>query len=86
MDEQMVEVIQQLMGWHERQVTDLQTIVDATQVAEIRMGPEGGENDLVLSGDKAKGFRIGVAYALTRLGKLPISLTATSDDELDDDA
>lgn len=84
MDDDVVEVIQQLMGWHERQVADLQTIVDAKQVSEIRMGP-GGEDDLVLSGDKAKGFRMGVAYALTRLGKLPISLSATEDDEPGDD-
>lgn len=84
MDDEVVEVIQQLMRWHERQVADLQTIVNTKQVSEIRMGP-GGDDDLVLSGDKAKGFRMGVAYALTRLGKLPIELTPPDDDLADDD-
>lgn len=60
--------------WHQDRTTQLQTIIDTPATTEIRL--DGGDSTTVLTGDKATGFRAGVAVALSLFGKLPFTFDA----------
>lgn len=71
---ELVEFVESLQQWHERQVHPLKQIVDkkdaVIQIDGIEIEPES---------DMAKGLRFGVGLSLEFLGKLPFSVSI--DDE-----
>ena len=71
---EFVEVIQ---DWHEKQITQLDRILNTPNTTEIRLG----ESDpIVFADNEAVAFKAGVRIALQYLGKLPF----TVDDEDDE--
>lgn len=64
------------LAWHKHRVDQLQLIVDTPASTEIRLGE--GDDAIVLTGDKAVGFRSGIIVALSMFRDLPFSID-TSD-------
>ena len=82
------EMIESLLAWHKRQADQLQIISDnAKEGVTLQLGIDDPV-EIALTKDMAKGLRIGLVLALERLGKLPISVSHSGDDDLDldDDA
>lgn len=79
-DQEFIEVIQKLQGWHASQVAQLRLITD-NRTAELKLG----EQLIAADSDMAKGVRLGVLIALDRLGKLPFSVTPCEVEIEDDD-
>ena len=69
MNEETLEIIEQLIEWHQGQVDQLQLIIDKDD-ATIKIGEIEVEPGTPIH----KGIIIGVKIALMQLGKLPISL------------
>lgn len=75
------EIADGLVSWHESRVKNFRTILDAPDDTEIRLG--AGDDAIIVAGDQAKWFRIGMTVALEWIEKLPLSITrnAPSDEE-----
>ncbi|ORM62002.1 hypothetical protein PRCB_02960 [Pantoea rodasii] len=73
---EFAEFIQDLTSWHERNVADLQLIVDKPE-ASISLG--NGMPSIEAGSEKARGVRIGIILALSVLGKLPFSFAEEDD-------
>jgi len=78
-NEEMIEFIEAVQGWHENHVAQLQLIIDNSD-AEMDFGGVKIEAD----SDLAKGIRTGVQVALAQLGKLPFSTEKTAPEDEDD--
>ncbi|VVO92509.1 hypothetical protein PS732_02432 [Pseudomonas fluorescens] len=77
------EMIESLLAWHKRQADQLQIISDkAKEGVTLQLGIDDPV-EIALTKDMAKGLRIGLVLALERLGKLPISVSHSGDDDLD---
>ena len=77
------EMIESLLAWHKRQADQLQIITDnAKEGVTLQLGIDDPV-EIALTKDMAKGLRIGLVLALERLGKLPISVSHSGDDDLD---
>ncbi|CEL28664.1 hypothetical protein [Pseudomonas fluorescens] len=77
------EMIESLLAWHKRQADQLQIIIDnAKEGVTLQLGIDDPV-EIALTKDMAKGLRIGLVLALERLGKLPISVSHSGDDDLD---
>lgn len=69
MNEETLEVIEQLIEWHQGQVDQLQMVIDKSDAC-IKIDDMTIEAGTPLH----RGIIIGVKIALMQLGKLPISL------------
>ena len=70
MNEETLEIIEQLIEWHQGQVDQLQMVIDKAD-ADIKM-----EDLTIKSGTPLhNGIVIGIRIALMQLGELPISLS-----------
>jgi len=76
MDDEVLEVVQQLMAWHSNRVDQLNIFVNQ-DAEKIRIG----DHVTIDNPDVIKGIRIGVQVSLELLGKLPISLNQTSEED-----
>ena len=77
------EMIESLLAWHKRQAEQLEVISDnAKEGVTLQLGIDDPV-EIALTKDMAKGLRIGLVLALERLGKLPISVSHSGDDDLD---
>lgn len=73
-------ILQHTFEWHAQQVAELEKINEHPD-AKIRLGNEDDPNAIVLEGDQAKSFRVGIRVALHYLGKLPYDVSQADDDE-----
>ena len=79
------EMIEALLAWHKRQTDKLQLITDnSKEGTTLQLGTDEPV-EIMLTKDMAKGLRIGLALAMDRLGKLPISVSHDADDDSDDE-
>lgn len=69
-------VAEQLVMWHQRKMGNIETVLGSPADTEIRLGEE---DPIILTGDKLKGFRMGMAIAQQWFGDFPLQ---TSCDEL----
>lgn len=69
MDGQTLEIIQQLIEWHNSKVESLR-LVEQHKDADIKLG----DTEIKAGSEMHVGVRIGISVALESLGKLPISL------------
>lgn len=79
---ELQEFVEHIQTWHANQMRQLKTILDAPKDTEIRLGAD--EDAIVLTGEKADGFRMGIVVAQSFLGKLPFSVETNDPDEDDD--
>lgn len=79
MREEDAQAVQQLIDWHADKVAQLNMVKDHPD-AEIKLGNDEA-SAIILTGEQAKGFRVGITVALEYLGELPISLTQNDSDE-----
>lgn len=71
------EVAHQMIDWHADKVERFETVLGAPADAEVRL--QSGDETVTLSGDRLKGFRLGMTIALEWLGKCPLSIETSSD-------
>lgn len=79
MNEQTVEVIRQLLDWHKQKVENLKLVTEHVE-AGIRVADKNGD-ETELTAEQCVGVRFGVSLALEHLGRLPIELRETDDEE-----
>ena len=77
---EFIGVIKQLQGWHANQVAQLKLITE-NRNAELRLS----DRTVAADSDLAKGIRLGIQIALSRLGTLPFSVTPCEVEELVED-
>jgi hypothetical protein len=68
------ELAEAVQAWHSNATGQLQKIIDAPSGTDIHLGED--DMALVLTGEKAQGFRMGIVVALSFVGKLPFSVDA----------
>ncbi|MNG26835.1 hypothetical protein D3C84_1118740 [compost metagenome] len=68
---ELKEIAEGLIQWHANRMNNIKTILEAPAGTEIRLGED---DPLILQGDKAKGFRIGLAIAQQWFEKFPLSI------------
>lgn len=78
-DPEVIEFTERLRRWHASRVANLQVILDNPD-ADIKLV------DIEIKGnsDVAKGIRTGVHIALHQLGKLPFSVTPSTEEDEDE--
>ncbi|MXR36732.1 hypothetical protein [Craterilacuibacter sinensis] len=69
-NQEFIDFIKNLQEWHGGQVTQLELVVEE-KTADLKLG----EALISADSDIAKGIRLGVSIALSRLGKLPFNVT-----------
>lgn len=74
---ELKEIAEGLIQWHTNRMNNIKTVLDAPAGTEIRLGED---DSLVLQGDKAKGFRMGLAIAQQWFGNFPLSIDRTGPD------
>lgn len=79
MKNETLELAEAVQAWHARRVEQVNTVLDAPAETEIRLG--SGKDAIVFTGEQLRGFRAGMATALSFFDKLPFSLERNSDEE-----
>lgn len=79
---ELQDFVEHIQAWHEKQMGQLQIILDAPKDAGIKLGID--DDAIELNGEGARGFRMGVIIAQQYLGKLPFTTTTTAAGESDD--
>ena len=74
MDLEIQKFIAHVTRWHAHQTGQLQSIIDAPADTPIHLGT--GDDAIVLTGDHAKGFVVGIRIALSLMGTLPFHIEA----------
>lgn len=75
-------VAELLVEWHQSKLGNFEKILAAPADTEIRLGEE---DPIILSGDKLKGFRIGLVVAQGWISKFPLQVTRHAGEEDDDE-
>lgn len=81
---ELQEFVEHIQAWHEKQMSTLKIITDAPKEAGIKLGT--GDDAIELTGEGARGFRMGIIIAQQYLGKLPFSVDTTDPDEPEEEA
>lgn len=79
-DLELQKFIAHVTRWHAHQVAQLQSIIDAPEDTPIHLGT--GDDAIVLTGEKAQGFRAAIHVVLSLIGKLPFHIEAEDPDEV----
>lgn len=61
-----------LFNWHHRQIATINHFLDVPEGIEVKVGEE---EQLTLSGDVLRGYRLGLELSLHYLGTLPFNYT-----------
>lgn len=61
-----------LFNWHHRQIATINHFLDVPEGVEVKVGEE---EQLTLSGDVLRGYRLGLELSLHYLGTLPFNYT-----------
>ncbi|MEH6368519.1 MAG: host nuclease inhibitor protein [Pseudomonas marincola] len=69
-------VAEQLIKWHSNKMSNVQALLDAPKDMEIRFGED---EQLVLTGDMAKGFRVAMHVTRQWFGTFPLSIDQDED-------
>lgn len=84
-ENEVVGIIQNAIDWFDDRITSLKQIADSDS-GKIILAKNNDSPEIELTDEQAKGFRAGVSTAISILGKFPISLSPSSnDDPLDED-
>ncbi|MDF3932110.1 host nuclease inhibitor protein [Pseudomonas citronellolis] len=75
-------VAELLVGWHQRKMGNIEKVLSTTSDTEIRLGED---DPIVLTGDKLKGFRIGLALAQSWFEQFPLKVTIQAGSSEGDD-
>lgn len=70
------EIAEGLIQWHQNKLSNIDTVLDAPKDTEIRLG--SGDEPMILVGERAKGFRIGLMIAREWFEKFPLSITPSA--------
>ena len=65
-------VAELLISWHQSKMGNIETVLGMPKDAEIRLGED---DPIILTGEKLKGFRMGLIIAQEWFGKFPLQLT-----------
>lgn len=65
-------VAELLISWHQSKMGNIETVLGMPKDAEIRLGED---DPIILTGEKLKGFRMGLMIAQEWFGKFPLQLT-----------
>jgi len=76
MDEEIVEFVEKLQGWHEHQVSQLKQIVDSKASSFVI-----NDVEVLSDSDLGKGLKAGVKLSLELLGQLPFTLNYEDTEE-----
>lgn len=77
-NDELIEALQIVQKWHSTRIKTLTDMVESDGASiSLAMGDESVE----LTGDKLKGFQIGLLVATSMLGKLPFNLTENEAEE-----
>lgn len=71
-------VAELLMTWHQNKMGNIEQVLGMPKDAEIRLGED---DPIVLTGDKLKGFRIGMMIAQQWFGNFPLKITCNEQAE-----
>ncbi|MCF6758286.1 host nuclease inhibitor protein [Pseudomonas balearica] len=73
----MLEISQGLIKWHQGRLALFSKVLGTPADAEIRLGED---DPIVLDGEKAKGFRMGLLVARQWIEKFPLSISSDEPD------
>lgn len=79
-DLELQKFIAHVTRWHAHQVAQLQSIIDTPEDTAIQLGT--GDDAIVLTGEKAQGFRAAVHVVLSLIGKLPFHIETEGEAEV----
>lgn len=74
-DSKIVEILNEVIQWHEERVLKLKDLVAIDDDTEIEVVCADGER-LVLSGNQRAGFKVGAHAALMMFEKFPLKINA----------
>ncbi|BBT16255.1 hypothetical protein WP8S17C03_23040 [Metapseudomonas otitidis] len=72
------ELAEQLIQWHTDKVERFEFVLGMRADTEVKL--QSGDETVTLSGDRLKGFRIGMTIAREWLGKCPLSIEMSTAD------
>lgn len=76
------EMAEGLIRWHQLRMKNIQDILDCPPDTEIRLGE--GDAPIVLTGEKLKGFRVGLMIAQEWFAKFPLTITQSESQDEDE--
>ncbi|WP_236200277.1 MULTISPECIES: host nuclease inhibitor protein [Pseudomonas aeruginosa group] len=65
-------VAELLITWHQNKMGNIEQVLGMPKDAEIRLGED---NPIILTGEKLKGFRVGLMIAQEWFGSFPLQIT-----------
>lgn len=71
--ENMQEIAEGLVSWHQHRMKQLKTVLDLPADTEIMIG--SGDDKIALTGDVRKGFRMGMTVARDLFENFPLQIT-----------
>lgn len=72
--ENMQEIAEGLVSWHQHRMKQLKTVLDLPADTEIMIG--SGDDKIALTGDVRKGFRMGMTVARDLFENFPLQVTS----------